>query len=229
MQNIRTVFAEFIGTMLLVFIATGTIVVDQITGGAIGHVGICISVGLLITALIYSIGNVSGAHMNPAVSIGFFVARRLKLKQLICYLSAQLAGGIIGAGLVWFIFPAAKSLGTTNPSALITIQAALIIELIISFILMFVILNVSTGHFEKGIMAGAAIGGTIALLCLFAGPMTGASMNPARSFAPALVGDDLKNVWLYILAPIAGTCLAYPASKLVQGENVTKPKAQNKS
>ena len=221
MQNLRTIFSEFMGTLLLVFVATGTIVVDQLTnGGPIGHVGVCLTVGLLVTALIYSIGNVSGAHMNPAVSIGFFVAKRLKLKELPIYIGSQIAGAFAGSGLVWVILPTAKSLGVTNPNTeLVTIQGALIVEIIITFILMFVVLNVSTGHFEKGIMAGAAIGGTIAFLCMFGGPLTGASMNPARSLSPAVLTGDLKHLWIYFVGPIIGACLAYPASRLLQGKH----------
>jgi aquaporin Z len=212
----RTI-AEAFGTFALVFAGCGAIVIDAQSGGAIGHAGISLVFGLVVMAMIYSVGNISGAHLNPAVSIGFVFARRLPARQLLPYVGGQLAGAFAAAVALRLLFPEADSLGETRVAEWTTPVTAAVFEVVITFLLMFVILNVSTGHMEKGIMAGVAVGGFVALAAMFGGPATGASMNPARSLAPALVGGHLDHLWIYVVAPIAGAILAHPTCRLIQG------------
>ena len=181
MKNNRYI-AEGIGTFALVFAGCGAIIANDTSKGALGHVDVSLVFGLVVMTMIYSVGNISGAHLNPAVTLGFLFAKRLDSRLVAPYISSQLSGAIFAALVLRFLFPEHDSLGATVPS--IDPIRALTIEVILSFLLMFVILNISTGHMEKGIMAGVAVGGTIALEALLAGPLTGASMNPARSLAP---------------------------------------------
>jgi aquaporin Z len=190
-------------------------VVNDLQDGMLGHVGIAVVFGLVIMAMIYSYGNISGAHFNPAVTISFFAAKRISGRDTIFYIISQISGGLLGGVILLLLFPEAVSYGTTNPSG--GNLQAFVLEVILTFILMTVILNVSTGHMEKGIMAGIAIGGTVALASLFGGPISGASMNPARSIAPAIVSGDLKNLWIYLVAPIIGSTLAIPFLNFIQG------------
>jgi aquaporin Z len=207
--------AEGVGTFALVFAGCGAIVVNATYGGALGHVGVSLVFGLIVMAMIYSVGNVSGAHLNPAVTVGFFCAGRFDSRPLIPYIASQLTGAILAALLLRAFFPGHATLGATLPIG--GIPRAFGLEVVLSFLLMFVILNVSTGHHEKGIMAGAAIGATVALEALLGGPVSGASMNPARSLGPALVSGEVGSVWIYVVAPLLGTILASPACRLLQG------------
>ena len=207
-------FAELLSTFCMVFAGCGAIVVDQAFGG-IGHVGVSLTFGLVVMAMIYSVGNVSGAHMNPAVTIGFVVSGRLERSALPGYLSAQFGGALAACVLLRLLFPDAPSLGATMPAG--SVMQAFAFEFILTFILMVVILNVSTGHKEKGIMAGVAVGGTIALEAMMGGPVSGASMNPARSLGPAVVAGQLEHLWIYLVATVAGAIAATPACRLIQG------------
>lgn len=198
--------AELIGTFALVFAGTGAIVINDTTGGGIGHAGIALTFGLVVMAMIYAVGDVSGAHINPAVTIAFWFAGRLPGRQVFPYIFAQVLGGTIASGLLRFLFPAHPTLGTTLPAG--SDMQSFVLELVLTFLLMFVILSVSTGAKEKGITAGIAIGAVIAFEAMFAGKICGASMNPARSLAPALVSGHLEHLWIYIVAPIAGAALA---------------------
>lgn len=206
--------AEGIGTFALVFAGCGAIVVNDMHHGVITHVGIALTFGLIVMAMIYSVGDVSGAHLNPAVSIGFWFAKRFETKELVPYIVAQFAGAIVASGLLRALFLYHGTLGATFPSGYW--WQAFVFEIILTFLLMYVILNVSTGAKEKGIMAGAAIGGTVALCAMFAGPICGASMNPARSLGPALVSGHLWDLWIYLLAPVIGASLAVPACHCTQ-------------
>lgn len=217
--------AEAIATFILVFIGCGAIVVNEIFVGSIGHIGISAAFGLVVMAMIYAVGNISGAHLNPAVTLGFLFAGRLDKKSALIYIISQIIGAILAAYTLAFLFPESKTLGSTLPN--INIFKAFIMEVILTFILMFVILNVSTGHMEKGIMAGVAVGGVIAFEALVAGPITGASMNPARSLAPALVSNNLEALWVYLTAPILGAALAYPSCKWTQGDECCSDKGSN--
>lgn len=210
------IIAEFIGTFCLVFAGCGAIVADSLFGG-VTHVGIAMTFGLVVMAMIYSVGNISGAHLNPAVTVGFCAARRLPWSAVPRYFAGQFLGGIAAAALLAVIY-AGNSTGTLGSTLPVNgVLQAFFMEVVLSFILMFVILNVSTGHKEKGIMAGVAVGGTVALDALFGGPVSGASMNPARSLGPALASGTFEHLWIYMTAPVVGTLLASPWCRIVQG------------
>ena len=208
-NTLKPYIAELIGTFALVFAGTGAIIVNDVSGGAITHVGIALTFGLVVMVMIYSVGNVSGAHFNPAVTCAFWLAKRLPASKVPPYLASQLAGALLASALLWSMFPQHETLGSTLPAG--SLLQSFIFETVLTFLLMYVILNVSTGAMEKGVMAGVAIGGTVALEAMFAGPITGASMNPARSIAPALFSGQLEVLWLYIAAPMLGAVLAVPA------------------
>src|ERR1700731_1850854 len=198
----RKLAAEFIGTFILVFAGTGAIVVNDASTGTVSHVGIALTFGLIVLAMIYAVGDVSGAHLNPAVTLGFFVARRFDGRWIVPYIASQCAGALLASLVLRLLFPAHATLGATLPAG--DAGQSFILEAILTFILMFVILSVSTGPKEKGIMAGIAVGAVIGLEALFAGPISGASMNPARSLAPALVSWHLEWSWIYLTAPVLG-------------------------
>jgi aquaporin Z len=160
-------------------------------------------------AMIYTFGDVSGAHLNPAVTIGFAAAGRFRWAEVPAYVGAQLTGAFAASGLMAFLFPSHDKLGATLPAG--SVMQSFILEGVLTFLLMLVILSVSTGAKEKGITAGIAIGSVIALEAMFAGPICGASMNPARSMAPAIVSGHVEHLWLYLLAPICGALIAVPA------------------
>jgi aquaporin Z len=207
----RNYVAELIGTFALVFCGTGAVVIDQQMGGAVTHVGIAITFGLIVMSMIYSLGNISGAHLNPAVSIAFTIAGRFSAKQLPGYIISQLVGALLASFTLKFLFPANDFLGATIPAG--SEMQSFILELILTFFLMLVIVNVAVGSKEQGMFAGVAIGSVVALEAMFAGPICGASMNPARSMAPAIVSGHLGHLWIYIVAPIAGAALAIPTWK----------------
>ena len=210
-------WAELFGTYILVFVGTGAIMINEITLGAVSHLGVGLSFGLVVMAMIYAIGDVSGAHINPAVTIAFAVAKRFPKNQILPYISFQLVGAVLASASLYFIFPEASTMGETLPLKENWAQS-FILEFILTFILMFVILNVSTGSKEKGITAALAVGGVVAFEATFAGPISGASMNPARSIAPAIFSGDLTHLWLYVVATILGAILAVYSCKLVQKE-----------
>jgi aquaporin NIP len=200
--------AEVFGTFALITAGTGAIIINDVSGGVIGHAGIALTFGLIVMAMIYTVGDVSGAHLNPAVTLGFAVAGRLPWKSVPLYTSAQIVGAFAASGLLKLLFPASATLGATMPAG--SEMQSFILEIVLTFFLMSAILSVSTGAKEKGITAGIAIGGVIALEAMFAGPICGASMNPARSLAPAIVSGHLEHLWLYIAAPVIGAALAVP-------------------
>jgi aquaporin Z len=208
--------AEFVGTFSLVFAGTGAIVVNEMSDGAVTHVGVALTFGLVVLAMIYTVGDISGAHLNPAVSLGFFAARRFPLHEAIPYIVAQCAGAFAASGILRLLFPRDATLGATLPAGSAT--QSFVLELILTAILMFVILNVSTGAAEKGITAGIAVGSVIGLEAMFAGPICGASMNPARSLAPAVVSQHLASLWIYLVAPTAGALLAVLGCRCVREE-----------
>ena len=206
--NMRKYIAELIGTFALVFCGTGAIVINQESGGLITHAGVAITFGLVVMSMIYALGNVSGAHINPAVSIAFTVAGKFSRKELPAYITSQLAGAVLASLTLKLLFPANELLGGTYPAG--TNTQSFILELLLTFFLMLVILSVAHGSREQGMFAGLAIGGIVALEAMFAGPVSGASMNPARSLAPALVGGHMESAWVYVLAPVSGALIAVP-------------------
>src|SRR5690349_11968874 len=208
--------AELFGTFALVFAGTGAVIIDEATGGAITHVGIALTFGLVVLAMIYTFGDISGAHFNPAVTVGFFVARRFPANSVLAYVLSQCAGAF-GASLVLrFLFPGNGKLGATLPAG--SDAQSFVLEFILTFLLMLVILRVSSGAKEKGITAGLVVGSVIAFEAMFAGPICGASMNPARSLAPALVSGHLEHLWIYVLATVLGAVTATGACRLLQGQ-----------
>ena len=219
MQLLNRLAAEALGTFALIFTGTGAIVVNQVSNNAITHAGIALTFGLIVLTMIYTFGDISGAHLNPAVTVGFAVGRRFPWSDVPGYLSAQALGAFAASGLLRFLFPTNATLGATLPSG--PDSQSFILEAVLTFLLMLVILNVSTGAKEKGITAGIAVGSLIGLEAMFAGPICGASMNPIRSISPAVVSGHLEHLWIYVLAPVLGALLAVPAFRCVRGD--TKP------
>jgi aquaporin Z len=216
----RKPLSEFLGTFAMVFAGTGAIVINQHSGGVIGHAGIAMVFGLIVLAMIYTFGDISGAHLNPAVTLGFAAAGRFPFKEVPIYITAQLAGAFAASFTLKFLFPENLTLGATLPTG--SVSQSFILEVILTTILMLVILSVSTGSKEKGITAGIAIGAVVALEAMFAGPVCGASMNPARSLAPAIVSGHFQHLWLYPVATILGALIAVPLWIITRGHHVTE-------
>ncbi len=213
-------FAEAIGTFALVFAGTGAIVINTATGGGVSHLGIGITFGLIVMSMIYAVGDISGAHLNPAVTLGFVAARRFEARRAPAYIAAQVLGALAASGLLLALFPKSPTLGETLPAG--SIAQSFILETVLTFILMLVILRVSTGPKEKGITAAIAVGGVVALEAIFAGPICGASMNPARSLAPAILSGHTTALWAYLLAPTLGALLAVAAERALLADPKTK-------
>ena len=211
----EALLAEFLGTFFLVFFGCGAVIVNELFGGELGQLGICIVFGLVVMAVIYSFGNVSGAHINPAVTLALCFAGRFDLKLLPSYVAMQLIGATLAALFLRWIFSESEALGLTQPN--IGLFRAFVVEIIISFVLMSVVLNLGGEQQEKKIMAGAAIGGVVTFAALVAGPITGASMNPARSLGPAIAALNFESIWLYVVSPVIGMLLACPVCRWVQG------------
>ena len=209
----RSWFAELFGTFCLVFAGTGAIVVNQHTDGTITHVGIALTFGLIVLAMIQTLGDVSGCHLNPAVTLAFAVAGRFPWNRVHVYISAQILGGLVASMALRGMFPDERGYGETTPAG--SSLQSWMMEMILSMVLMVVILGVSAGSKEKGLLAGVSIGAVIALEAMFAGPICGASMNPARSFAPAVVSGHLQSLWIYLTAPICGTLLGVFVNSII--------------
>jgi aquaporin Z len=214
LDALRKFLAEFLGTFALIFAGTGAIVINAESGGAITHLGVALTFGLIVLAMIYTVGDVSGAHMNPAVTLAFAVAGLFPFASVLLYIAAQVSGALLASLTLHFLFPQNATLGATLPIG--SPMQSFVLEFILSAILMFVILNISHGAKEKGITAGIVVGAVIALEALFAGPICGASMNPARSLAPAIVSGHLEHLWIYLVAPVLGMLVAIPLYRLVR-------------
>jgi len=213
----KNYIAEILGTFALVFCGTAAMSINEVTGGAVTHVGIGITWGFIVIAMIYAFGEISGAHFNPAVTIAFAYAKKFPWKEVPKYIIAQLIGAVFASLVVWYLFPESETLGGTR--TILDWHRAFVMEFLLTFFLMLVIINVSTGSKETGILAGIAIGGVVMLEALFAGPVTNASMNPARSLAPALVSGYWNDLWLYIVAPIMGALVAVLSCRWVKQDN----------
>lgn len=208
--------AELLGTFALVFFGTGAIIINEQQHGVISHVGIAICFGLIVMAMIYALGDISGAHLNPAVTLAFTLSGRFPVKQVPAYMASQIAGAILSSLVLKYLFPGNEFLGSTRRSG--SIGQSFVLEMILTFLLMLVIIQVSTGSKERGMFAGLAIGSTVLLEALMAGPVSGASMNPARSLAPAIVSGHTQHLWIYLLAPVLGASFSIPVFKLLSNK-----------
>ena len=213
--------AESIGTFALVFAGTAAIVINELNGGIISHVGVSMTFGLVVMAMIYSVGDVSGAHLNPAVTLGFWASGRMSGRDVLPYVVSQSAGALVASLVVRALFLESQTLGATLPVG--RVSQSFLLEVLLTFILMFVILGVSTGAKEKGLMAGMAVGGAVALGALFGGPVSGASMNPARSLGPALVSGQVQTLWIYLTAPVIGAFIAVGTCRCVRDSDCCSP------
>ncbi|MFN4931962.1 MAG: MIP/aquaporin family protein [Bacteroidota bacterium] len=209
--------AEILGTFAIVFCGTGAIIINQETAGAITHVGVAITFGLIVMCMIYALGNISGAHFNPAVTLAFALFNKFKWKQVLPYVMSQTLGAFAASTLLRLLFPANKLLGATLPSGVWS--QTFILEFILTFLLMLVILHVANGSKEQGMFAGLAIGATVLLEAMFAGPICGASMNPVRSLAPAVVSGHTQYLWVYLTATVFGALSAVPVWKLLNQQS----------
>lgn len=210
----RRVAAEVFGTFVLVFAGTGAIVFDSANPGKIGHVGVALTFGLVVMAMAYAVGSVSGAHLNPAVTVGLWLAKRLPGKQVPAFVAAQCAGAFAASALLYSMFPDHPTLGATLPHG--PAWHSLVLEVWLTAVLMFVILAVTIAEPGVRSLGGVIVGAVIALEALFAGPISGASMNPARSLAPAVMSGNLEHLWVYLLAPLVGAVLAVPTCAVIQ-------------
>jgi aquaporin NIP len=222
---LRRAAAEFLGTFALVFAGTGAIIIDQSFGHPIGHAGISAVFGLIVLAMIHTFGDVSGAHMNPAVTVAFSVAGRFPWRQVPGYAAAQFSGACSASLLLRLMFPQSEFLGGTQPSG--GFWQSFTLEVVMTALLMLVVLSVSTGGKEKGNTAGFVIGAVVGLEALFGGPVSGASMNPVRSLAPALISGHLESTWLYLIATFSGALLAVPLCRIVRGPACCDSQAAN--
>ncbi|RAW02085.1 aquaporin [Pseudochryseolinea flava] len=209
-------YAEILGTFALVFCGTGAIIINQESGGAVTHPGIALTFGLIVMVMIYALGPISGAHLNPAVTIAFTIARRFPVKEVLPYILSQGAGAFAASLTLKLLFDKNEFLGATIPAG--TVLQSFVLEIILTFLLMLVIINIAMGSKEQGMFAGLAIGSTVLLEAMFAGPICGASMNPIRSISPAVVSGHTEHLWLYIVAPTLGAALAIFVWQMIKTE-----------
>ena len=202
--------AEFIGTFFLVFVGSSAIIINALSKNSIGHIGVALAFGFIIFIMIFSCGDISGAHFNPAVTIAFYITGKLKIKYVVTYIISQLFGAVVASALLKMIFGGISILSITLPSLEISEKAvpiSLVMEIIFTCLLMFVIMSVSNQPKLGTAFSGLVIGSTVFLGALIIGPISGASLNPARSLGPSIVASDYRYIWIYIFAPIIGACL----------------------
>jgi aquaporin Z len=218
----RKYFAEVIGTFALVFCGTGAIIINQETSGVISHAGVAFTFGLIVMVMIYALGPISGAHLNPAVTVAFTIAKRFPLSQVLPYFLSQLSGALLASFILSRLFVNNELLGATVPRG--SEVQSFVLETILTFFLMLVIIQVASGSKEQGMFAGLAIGSTVLLEAMFAGPICGASMNPVRSLSPAVVSGHLEHLWIYVCAPVLGAVLAVPAWNVLNAKEAKDDK-----
>ncbi len=214
-EHLRPLLAEAVGTFALVFAGCGAIMVDQKTG-QLGHVGVAITFGLVIMFGIYAVGHISGAHFNPSVTFAFALSRHFPWSRAVGYWGAQLVGALTAAALLRASLGNRADVGATLPSG--SQAQSFLWEFVLTFFLMFVIMSVATDTRAVGEAAAIAVGGTVLFDAMFGGPISGASMNPARSIGPAVVSGNLHALWLYIVAPLVGASLAAVTYQFIRGE-----------
>ena len=212
---VRKLAAEFFGTFCLVLVGTGAIVVNDVSGGGVTPVGIALCFGFVVLAMILALGDVSGSHINPAVTCGLCAAGWFPAGQVLPYVVSQCAGAILASGVLRLLFPQHATLGVTLPAGSET--QAFCVELLLTAILMFTILNVSAGPLGRLLTIATAVAAVIALAALFAGPVCGASLNPARSLAPAVLTGTYTSLWVYLVAPLCGSLAGVVAWRCVRG------------
>ena len=215
-ERVRRYVAESLGTFALVFAGTGAVVADALSGGAVTQVGISIVFGAIVMMMVVAFGPISGAHINPAVTIALWAAREFEGREVVPYIISQCVGAIVASGLLLWMYPTTPTLGPTLPIG--AAAPAFVMEVFLTTLLMLVILACAVGHRLTTFFAGLTIGGAVMLCALFGGPLTGASMNPARSLGPALVSGDLSTLWLYWAAPITGALLAVGLYRVLWAE-----------
>ena len=208
--------AELLGSYALVFFGTGAIIISELHPDLVSHGGVGAAFGLVVMGVIFAFGEISGAHVNPAVTLAFSVAKKFPRKEIVPFIVAQVLGALLASFTLKFLVPGTEYLGATLPSG--GVLQSFIMEFILTYFLMIVIINVSTGSKEVGTMAAIAIGGVVALEALVMGPICGASMNPARSIGPAIASGHLEHLWLYIIAPILGAILAVFTCSIYKGK-----------
>lgn len=208
----RRCFAECLGTFILVFAGCGAMVVQSATG-SLTHLGVALTWGLVVLALVYTLGDKSGANLNPAVTLGLAFARRFAWNEVLPYIGSQVLGAFAASSLLYLLFPDDLTLGATLPNG--AAWRSFVLEIGLTWFLMLAVLCITRGAAHKGITVGIVAGAIIGLEALFAGPITGASMNPARSLAPAVVSGTVSAVWIYLTAPILGSLLAVPTCRAI--------------
>jgi MIP family channel proteins len=213
---LRHCAAECIGTFGLVFAGCGAIIINDLTGGTVTHIGISITFGLAIATMVFATGHLSGGHINPAVTLALAMTRNFPWHKVPAYWSAQLLGALTAAMLLHWLFGNIASLGTTAPAG--SSAQSLGLEMVLTFLLMFVIMAVATDSRAAGGVAALAIGAVIGLEATFAGPISGASMNPARSLGPAIISGNLGHLWIYLVGPISGASLGAFAYNMIRGD-----------
>ncbi len=216
----RRLVAEALGTFCLVFAGTGAVVVNAVAGNPLGHGGVAAAFGLVVAIMVFGLGHLSGAHINPAVTVAFAAARHFPPREAVPYVIAQLTGAVLASLALRGLFGLAGDLGVTQPDH-VGLLGALVLEAGLTAVLMIVILAVATDTRAVGSMAAIAIGATIALEALVMGPITGASMNPARSLAPALVSGNLTDLWIYLVGPVAGALAGAAIYAFLRGTHMT--------
>lgn len=205
--------AECFGTFCLVLAGAGAIVINDVSGGAVSHAGVAIVFGLVVMAMIHAFGDISGAHINPAVTLAFWASGAFKGRDVPGYVLAQCAGALGASFLLLAMFSDHPNLGATLPVG--PVWRSFLLEVVLTWILMTVIFSVATGSKEKGLLAGITIGGVVGLEAMFAGPICGASMNPARSLGPAVASGSVQHLWVYLTATTLGALLAVPTARVL--------------